>query len=207
MWDLADYRGYDRKKFEDPGAQPPEDVGLAPTPASDEPIDEPDEPDEPIDEPDEPDEPQRGDDPEEPIDEPDEPDEPIDEPDEPDEPQRGDDPEDIPYSYDELYPIPYYISDDAQIDDIDNILTFLTTNAFLSRLVSGKINRSYEIQRRNIQWPGNHDLDKVINFYNYWISNNPDDYRSQDLPKRINDKLRRELRQKYAKVKREGTAT
>ena len=178
MWDLADYSGYDRKEFEDPGAQPPEDVGLAPTPASDEPIDEPDEPDEPIDEPDEP-----------------------------DEPQRGDDPEDIPYSYDELYPIPYYISDDAQIDDIDNILTFLTTNAFLSRLVSGKINRSYEIQRRNIQWPGNHDLDKVINFYNYWISNNPDDYRSQDLPKRINDKLRRELRQKYAKVKREGTAT
>ena len=178
MWDLADYRGYDRKKFEDPGAQPPEDVGLAPTPASDEPIDEPDEPDEPIDEPDEP-----------------------------DEPQRGDDPEDIPYSYDELYPIPYYISDDAQIDDIDNILTFLTTNAFLSRLVSGKINRSYEIQRRNIQWPGNHDLDKAINFYNYWISKNPDDYRSQDLPKRINDKLRRDLNQKYAKLKREGTAT
>ena len=137
-------------------------------------------------------------------------DEPIDEPEdspEPEEPQRGDDPEDIPYSYDELYPIPYVVGDGFQIDDIDNILTFLTTNAFLSRLVSGKIGISYKVNSKSIEWPGNHDLDKAINFYNYWISNNPDDYRSEELPKRINDKLRRDLKQKYAKLKREGTAT
>lgn len=199
MWDLADYSGYDRKEFEDPGAQPPEDVGLAP--------EQPEMPD-PIDDllgPDEPDVPPAPDSEPDPVS-----DEPIDEPEdspEPEEPQRGDDPEDIPYSYDELYPIPYVVGDGFQIDDVDNILTFLTTNAFLSRLVSGKIGISYKLHRKNIQWPGNHNLDKAINFYNYWISNNPDDYRSEELPKRINDKLRRDLKQKYAKLKREGTAT
>jgi len=144
----------------------------------------------------------------EPTNEPDYDDEfdtPIDEPNEPiDEP---DDDDDVSYSADELEPIPYYIAPGIQIDRLDSPLVFKTTDAFLSRLSSGAPSPIYDLYSDSIQWPGDYDIDKAINFYNHYISKNPGDYRSRDLPKRINDELRQELRQKYAKLKRKGTAT
>lgn len=84
-------------------------------------------------------------------------------------------------------------------------LPYVATKMVLERIVTGERSPSWNIWEDNIpEWPGNFDIDAAINFYNQYVKNNPDDFTSRSLPKKIGNKLRKDIIQKYKKIRSQG---
>lgn len=192
LWDLADYSGYDREQFVDPGAQPPEDVGL-PNPFT------PPEPD-PASEPDDGDfEPAEPEDTPEPEDEPEDTPEPEDEPEdtpEPEEPQRGDDPEDLPYVYDG---IPLFHVGGKPLTS-NEILTSQAIQEVLDYLINSDFTDEFD-DWAGTPWPGNYDMRKTIDYYNENIGGNSDAAYRGSIGEYIDDELAAKIIRRYEKEK------
>ena len=194
MWDLADYSGYDRSQFIDPGAQPPEDVGLPnpltppePEPA---PADEPEDTPEPEDEPEDIPEPE-----DEPEDTPEPEDEPEDTP-EPEEPQRGDDPEDLPYIYDG---IPLFHVGGKPLTGSE-ILTSQAIQEVLDYLINSDLTDEFD-DWAGTPWPGDYDMRKTIDYYNKNIGGNSDGAYRGSIGEYIDDELAAKIIRRYEKEK------
>ena len=170
LWDLADYSGYDREQFVDPGAQSPEDVGL-PNPLT------PSEPD-PASEPDDGDF---------------EPAEPEDTP-EPEEPRRGDDPEDLPYVYDG---IPLFHVNGKPLTS-NELLTSQAIQEVLDYLINSDLTDEFD-DWAGTPWPGNYDMRKTIDYYNKNIGGSSDAAYRGSIGEYIDDELAAKIIRRYKK--------
>ena len=87
-------------------------------------------------------------------------------------------------------------------------LPYVATTLVLERIVTGKKSASWDIWEDNMpEWPGDFNINAAINFYNQYMENNPEDFSSRSLPKKIGSELRRDIIQKYKKIRSQGELT